>query len=174
MQPKRLFAAVIGVTIGLSTAGCGQFMYDALPLTLEELDDIRNDTSREPQEKRDALAALGLDAVTINGLLFGERLGNQFGGTLASAYAKVSENRWTALTPDEVQFYGDATDVAQYADAEALAIVAFFNDEDINTEDALEEFLEDPAKELPTGIDQVNLEEIFINTPLSTVRDKLS
>jgi hypothetical protein len=183
MQRKLVPATILGA-IGLIWAtGCGQTVYDdALPPTLEQVDEIRDSGTLEPQEKREALAAFGLDPVTINGLLQGETLANQFGGTLSTAYAKVSHELnaedqqpygWSDLTPDEVQYYGDATDVTTYADVEAQAIVDFFNDENVDTVEDLEAFLEDPATELPAEIDEVNLEEVFINTSLSYVRDKL-
>lgn len=175
MQRKLVPATILGA-IGLIWAtGCGQTVYDdALPPTLEQVDEIRNSSTLEPQEKREALAAFGLDPVTINGLLQGERLANQFGGSLSSAIDKVSDGRFSEMTPDEVQYYGDATDVTTYADVEAQAIVDFFNDENVDTVEDLEAFLEDPATELPAEIDEVNLEEVFINTSLSYVRDKLS
>lgn len=156
-------------------AGCGQnFFPESLPLLSDVLDGIVNDGSLDPQEKRDKLAAYGIDDVTINTLLRDERLANQFGGDLTSAMDKVENSRFATLTPDEVQYFGDATDLTTYADAEALAITELFQDESINSSDDLQAFLDDPATELPTAIDETNLKEVFINASLDTIRDKLS
>lgn len=180
----RVLTILVGIGLTLA-AGCGQTEFSAaLDASLQAVERIRNDNSLEPQEKRDALAnELNLDPndpntdALINGLLQGEPLANQFGGTLSSAFDKVThvdDARWTDLTPDEVQFYGDAADVTKYADAEAQAIVDFFNDNaTINTSDGLEDFLDNPANELPAAIDETNLRAVFIDTSVNDVRDKL-
>lgn len=158
----------------LLAAGCGQTYFpDALDPSLEDVDRIRQSEKLEPQEMRDALADYGIDNVTINGLLQGVRLGNQFGGDLSSAYNKVRDDQLSEMTPDEVQFYGDATDQVTLDDAEAQAIVDFFNDNDIDSLTELEEFLDDPTSELPAGIDETNLRSVFIDTSTDDVRDKL-
>ncbi len=158
----------------LLAAGCGQTYFpDALDPSLEDVDRIRQSETLEPQEMRDALADSGIDNVTINGLLQEVRLGNQFGGDLSSAYNKVMEDQLSEMTPDEVQFYGDATDQVTLDDAEAQAIVDFFNDNDIDSLTELEEFLDDPTSELPAGIDETNLRSVFIDTSTDDVRDKL-
>jgi hypothetical protein len=160
------FAAVI--------SGCGATDFDdALPATLEDVNAIRNDGALEPWEKRSDLAALGFDEVTINGLLAGERLGNQFGGTLSTALDKVVAERFTELTPDEVQLYGDATDQSTYSDDEAQAIVWLFGDYDINTPDELQAFVDDPASQVPDEVDEEILVEVFINTDPDDVRAEL-
>jgi hypothetical protein len=113
--------------------------------------------------------------VTINGLLVDERLANQFGGDLFSAYQKVANNRMTELTPDEVQHYGDATDITSYSDEEAQAIFEFLNEtgDGISSRDELRGFLDDPTSVLPTEIDETVLRNVFVETGLSVVRDKL-
>jgi hypothetical protein len=172
---------VTGLSMSL-VAGCGQTEFDdALGVTLEQVDDIRASGALTPQEKRDALAAYGLSPVMINGLLQDERLANQFGGDLSSAYDKVVNHQLTEMTADEIQYYGDATDVTTYDDEEALAILHFFADEGIdgvgeegiNSRKELEDYLDDSATGLPPEIDETNLRGVFITTSLSYVRDKL-
>ncbi len=159
---------------GLVLAGCGQTEFpNAFDVILQDVDDVINNGSLDPQQKRNVLASWGIDEVTINGLLRDERLANQFGGSLESAIGKVSGGQMSTLTPDEVQYYGDASDVTTYPDDEAQAIVDFFERYGIDTPDDLTAFLGDPANELPEEIDQTNLEEVFINTSIDTVRDKL-
>ncbi len=182
MRRKRFLAttlAAIGVMVG---AGCGQPCYpDALDVTFEQVDLIRNSDTLEPQEMRDALAEYGLDPVTINGLLREIRLANQFGAEysppLRCAYDKVTGNQLSSMTPDEVQYYGDATDQVTLEDAEAQAIVDLFQDlfpeDSADWQTELEEFLDDPASELPDGIDELNLRSVFVDTSTDYVRDKL-
>lgn len=173
MRNLDLMMTLTGVSLTLA-AGCGQTEFSAaLGTTLEQVDRIRNDDSLEPQEKRAALAQFGLDPVTINGLLQQERLGNQFGGDLSSAFDKVINEQLTEMTPDELQFYGDATDVTTYNDTEAQAIVDLLNDNNVNAPGELEDFLDDPATELPAAIDEANLRGVFIDTSVDDVRDKL-
>ena len=170
-----VLTAIIGMGITLA-AGCGQTEYPAaLNATLEQVDQIRdpNDDVLTPPEKRDALAAYGIDPVTINGLLQGERLANQFGGDLSSAYEKVANDRLPDLTPDELQYYADATDTTTYGDAEAQAIVDFFVANEINSLSDVEDFITDPTKVLPSDIDETNLRSVFVDTSLDTVRDKV-
>lgn len=185
--------ASVGV---LMAAGCGQPWYpNALGATLEQVDLIRNSDTLEPQEKRDELARLlGIEdpndpnsagAVLLNGLLQGERLANQFGAEysppLLSAYNKVNDNEHRRMTPDEVQYYGDATDQTTLDDAEAQAIADLFRelfpegtlDDETDWQDLLTEYLDDPATELPPEIDEVNLRSVFIETDPDYVRDKL-
>lgn len=158
----------------LLAAGCGQTYYpDALDVTLEEVDKIRNSSTLEPEDMRDELAEYGIDEVTMNGLLADVRLANQFGGDLFSAYDKVVDGQMSEMTPDEVQFYGDATDVTTYEDDEAQLIVDLFQEYDINTQSDLEDFLEDEDSDLPADIDEDNLQEVFIDTSTDDVRDEL-
>jgi hypothetical protein len=174
MRPN-LFLTTMLIGVGLMlAAGCGQTDYPAtLNATLQEVDEIRNSSTLEPQEMRDALAAFGIDAVTVNGLLWKVRLANQFGGDLASAYDKVVNDQLAEMTPDEVQFYGDATDEVTLDDAEAQAIADFFRDDSIDSLTELEDFLDDTANELPTGVDEENLRAVFIDTSTDDVRDQL-
>jgi hypothetical protein len=174
MKRKLLVARTLTV-IGLALAvGCGQTSFDAaLAPSLEEVEAIRDDDSLEPQEKRDALTDLGIDSVTINGLLKDERLANQFGGDLSSAYYKVVNGHFSEMTPDEVQYYGDATGQTTYADTEAQAIVDLFNERNIDSPQDLEGFLDDPLVALPTAIGESTLIAVFITTSTDDVRDEL-
>jgi hypothetical protein len=170
-----ILTVITGTGLALAS-GCGQTDYPAaLDATLEEVDQIRdpNQDMLTPSEKRDALAAFGIDPVTINGLLEGERLANQFGGDLSSAYEKVANDRLPDLTPDELQYYADATDTTTYGDAEAQAIVDFFAANEINSLADVEDFITDPTKVLPSDIDETSLRSVFVDTSLDTVRDKV-
>jgi hypothetical protein len=174
MLGKLAIATTISGMTLMSVVGCGQTEFGAaLDATLAQVERIRGDESLEPREKRDALAEFGIDAVTINGLLQAERLANQFGGDLSSAFEKVSNDRLSEMTPDEVQYYGDATEVTTYGDAEAQAIVALFVDNNLDSRADLEGFLDDPATEVPAAIDETNLREVFVDTSLEDVRAKL-
>lgn len=156
------------------SAGCGAVHFTSeLPLDLPALNDIRTNDSLTPQEKRDALSALGIAPEIINALLIDERLANQFGGTLTTAYNKVVGDQLTALTPDEVQLYGDATAVTTYEDAEAQAISDFFVQNGLLSTDDLSAYLDSPTADLPSSIDEANLTGVFITTSTTTVRDQL-
>lgn len=160
-------AAVIGTVAGLALlglAGCGQFNFERdLPITLEDLNAIRSDTSLEPEEKRAALEELGIDPVVINGLLRDERLANQFGGSLTTAYEKVVGDRFSDLTPDEIQFYAQTAADITYSDAEAQVIRNFFADTAINDAPSLEAFLDDSTSFLDPDIDGENLRAVFVD-----------
>ena len=154
--------------------GCGQVFYPAaLGLSLEDVQEIINNDSLDAQEKRERLADNGIDEVVINGLLKDERLANQFGGDLESAYDKVVGDQMTEMTPDEVQYYGDATDQTTYDDTEAQAIVDFFIDNEIDSLTELEDYLDDDTQEIPSAIDETNLRSVFIDTSTDDVQDKL-
>lgn len=168
-------AVTLFVPLAAFGAGCGrEFFPDALPLTADEVDAIVSSSVLEPQEKRNQLSASGLDEVTINTLLRNERLANQFGGDLSVALEKVENDSFSTLTPDEIQYFGDATTVAVYTDEEALAIAELFDDYQIDSATDLTDFLDDPATELPSAIDETNLRGVFIDASLDAVRDTLS
>lgn len=156
---------VLATTAALLMGGCGAKSFSSeLPANLDEIDAIRNDSTLSPQQKREALAELGIDPVTINGLLRDERLGNQFGGDLQSAFDKVTHDQLDQMTPDEIQAYGDATGVTSYTDEEAARIAQFFQDEGIHSRDDLQSWLDDPQNILPDGIDEQNLRGVFVDT----------
>ena len=165
---------VLAATAALVMGGCGARSFSSeLPANLDEIDAIRDDDTLSPQQKREALAALGIDPVTINGLLRDELLGNQFGGDLQSAFDKVTADQLDQLTPDEIQAYGDATGVTSYGDDEAARIARFFQDESIRSRDDLENWLDDPQNILPDGIDEQNLRGVFVDTSPNDVIDDL-
>ncbi len=164
------------LTIALLAALCGcgyQGTTGLLPPLLQDVDDIRNDNDLTAQEKREALLELGLDDVTINGILVTERTGNQFGGTLTTAFNKVVAETFTTLTPDEVQLYGDATATANFTDNDARDIVTLFGSENINTPDELTAFLDNPGVEIPEGIGVEDLRAVFVDTDPDALIDLL-
>lgn len=170
LRPIRILLMLVPI---LAT-GCGQTYFpDALPISQEKVNEIRNSTTLKPQEMRDLLAAYDIDEVTINGLLSTVRLANQFGGNLESAYNKVVGGRMAEMTPDEVQYYGDATEETTFSDKEALAIVKLFKDNDIDTIAELTTYLDDNADQLPDDVDEDNLRNVFIKTSTDDVLDKI-
>jgi len=145
-------------------AGCGQTNFpDAVDSNLTAVDRIRNDATLEPQEKRDRLANLGFDEITINALLRDDRLANQFGGDLESALDKIIGGSYSTLTPDEVQAYGDATAVTTFSDEAAQRIADLFLNQSINSADQLSEYLDDPGRVLDPDIDETDLTEVFVD-----------
>lgn len=167
---RRATLVTIAVMVSFLAGGCPPENYPYLaPATLRAIDRIRNDDDLGPQEKRTQLEALGLSPVTVNVLLQDERLANQFGGTLRTAYTKVVAPNYRALTPDEIQIYGDeasAVDTTlsvELTDAEAQAIATFFKDEEISSADDLAAFLEDSANEVPEVIPDGVLRSLFVD-----------
>lgn len=166
----RLTYAVLAAGI----LGCNRTDFpDNLPATLTQVDEIRNNADLDAQEKRDGLAALGFDDLTINALLKTERLANQFGGTLRSAFDKVVGDQYDLLTPDEVQLYGDATDQATIDDVTAQAITTLFVDHGIHSKAELQEFLAAPGVDLPSTIDPTTLKAVFVDFNPNDMIDKL-
>ena len=74
-------------------------------------------------------------------------IANQGGGTGRTAYAKIVQPAFLALTPDEIQLYNffanqaDPTLGLSISDEEALAIADFFDAYDLNSPDDLEAYL---------------------------------
>ena len=150
---RGLQKAIIGIaTLALLLGACDVQLRNAFPATLKDVDEIRDNSSLTAQEKRTALVALGFSPTVINALLTDERTANQYGGDLRSAYDKVKGERFTELTPDEVQLYGDgAGDVDDgisftLTDEQAQAIVDFFQNNSVAIRNELIAFLEDPIK----------------------------
>lgn len=163
-------------TIGaaLLAGGCGQDFYPAsLDVTSNAVDEIRDDSGLDAQEKRERLREFGLSELVINGLLRGERTGNQYGGTLTTAFDKVSDGVFATLTPDEIQLYGDASATRTYSDAEAQAVSDLFVVQVINTADELAEYLDNPAIELDAEIDAEDLRAIFVDLAPDDLLDRL-
>mgnify|MGYP001492385456 CR=1 FL=1 len=150
----------------------------AVGITLNEASDIVSNDDLTPQEKRDALAEFGLDPLIINAIMSNERLGNQFGGTLRTAFDKVTGGRLSEMTPDEVQIYADAVGSAggenlNITDRAAQLMVLVFSDNEINTIEELETFLDDPISEIPTEIPSGALRSIFVDFDPEELRDQV-
>ena len=180
MQPALPLMLLTGAV--LLVVGCPSENYDSLvPTTVADIDLIRNDANLAPQEKRTLLAELGVSPSTINGLLLTERLGNQYGGDLRTAYTKVIAPDFLDLTPDEIQVYGDEASVANregtlnvnLTDGEAQAIVMFFEANNISSPTELEAFLNDTANSVPGDIPDGVLRELFIDFDPSLLLPRL-
>lgn len=168
----RLFlvCAIAAAVMG----GCGVTdLPNAYDTNLDEVNRIRDNTRLTPQQRRDALAALGIDELVINAILRDQRTSNQFGGTLRTAFEKVTGDMLNEMTPDEVQLYGDGTAVTSYSDAEALAISNLFADEAILSRDDLEALLDDAQFQLPSTISEANLRSIFVTFDPNDLIDSL-
>ena len=145
----------------------------------DDVNAIVNDTDLSAQQQRDALLALGLTPSTINGLLSSERTGNQFGGTLSTAFDKVANDRFTSLTPDEVQLYSDAAEEANTAlsftltDLEALAVTDLFAAESLNSSEEVLAFVNDANNEIPTNIPDDFLTDVFVDLDPNAIVDQL-
>lgn len=164
----------------LMLAGCPQSDYvSTLSPTIEEVDAIRNDADLSAQEKREELRFLGLSETTINALLRTERLGNQFGGDLRSAFEKVTGGELSNMTPDEVQLYSDAAIVVDsnvsptISDQQAQAIIELFVAENIGTADDLRTLLTDPGREVPSSIPDNVLQTLFVDFDPTRIEDQL-
>ncbi len=152
---------------------------NAIDALQPEVDEIINDPVNTPQERREALAALGLSPATINGLLQSERTGNQFGGTLRSAYAKVTEPAFAELTPDEVQLYADAVAEADstvaysLSDVQAQEVQSAFVANALNSPADVEAFLSDPTKDVPGSTTVAVLQDVFVDFDPEEVVDQI-
>jgi hypothetical protein len=172
-------SATVLIGLAATLCGCPQSTYvDALPTTAEAVDRIRSDANLTAQEKREELRRLGLSDGTINAYLRSDRTGNQFGGDLRSALEKIRAGRFSDLTPDEVQIYGDAAQVVDagiqtIGDAQAEAIEEFFESEGLNTADNLRDFLNDPGQEVPSSIPDGILQTLFVDFDPADVEDQL-
>ncbi len=150
--------------------GCPAENYpDTVPSTLRDINLIVNNTDLTLTQRRAKLAELGLSAEIINVLFSTERTANQFGGDLRTAYDKVVAGRLLDLTPDEVQLYGDGASAADttlsitLTDAEAQAIVSFFDDLHITTSASLEAYLDTPDAAVPDTIPDGVLKSLFVD-----------
>lgn len=152
---------------------------NAIPASLGDVNAIRNDSDLSSAEKRDELAGLGVDQLTINAILVRDRTGNQFGGDLESALEKVTGGRLSDLTPDEVQIYTDAaaeedTNIDfDITDEAAAATVQLFVENDIDSSDALSTFLNDSNSEISSDIPEDFLETVFLDFDANLLLSKL-
>jgi hypothetical protein len=162
-------------------AGCvPQTPENAVPASRQDVEAIRDNESLTLQERRETLAAMGLSEIVINVVMIDQRLANQFGGDLRTALNKVSGERLSDLTPDEVQYYADAASGNNGApffdiqDEEAQAISDLFVDENINSADDVEAFLDDPNAEIPEATSRETLQDLFVDVDPNDLVDQLS
>ncbi|TWT41250.1 hypothetical protein RAS1_39440 [Phycisphaerae bacterium RAS1] len=163
-------------------AGCPPEDYATLlPTTVEEIEFIRTNAALSASVKRERLAELGLGPLEINAILRDERLGNQLGGELRTAFDKITGGSLSTLTPDEVQVYGDeAADVDDalnlaLTDVEAQAIVDTFRLNNLATVTQLGAFLDDPlnAALIPSDVPDGALQSLFIDFDPQRLVDRL-
>jgi len=154
----------------LMIAGCPPEDYDAVaPATLAEIDLIRNDADLTVQEQRTQLEALGLSPLLVNALLQDQRLGNQYGGDLRTAYGKIVEPDLSGLTPDEIQIFGDEASALDdelevaLTDEEAQAMVIFFDQYHLSTPAELDTFLAESPGSVPGKIPDGVLQALFVD-----------
>jgi hypothetical protein len=161
-------------------AGCSTVTVGAaVNSTIGDTNTIVQAGNLTAQEKRDLLTELGYTQVEINGLLRTDRIGNQFGGDLTSAYEKAAAGQLSTLTPDEVQIYADGASAADpdvgtsFDDNEARLIVDLFNEYDLNTGEELGEFFDDSPELVPEGLDAEDLRTVFVDFDPDDLRDEL-
>jgi hypothetical protein len=169
-------------SLALFACGCPSENYpNLLPATGVELNRVLQNSQLTLQETRTELANLGVDPVTINGLLQADRLGNQFGGDLRTAYTKITQPDFMSLTPDEVQVWGDEASALDpndslevtLTDAAAQAIVTLFRNEGLASATALENFLADPLSSIPSAIPDGVLQSLFVDFDPENLLTKL-
>lgn len=179
---KTSVAATMLVIAAAFMTGCGvdvSALPDRIPVFAENVTPIINDSGLSSQEKRDRLGELGLDPVTINGLLQADRTGNQFGGTLRSSYDKVAGSRFSELTPDELQIYTDAARAAgasitiTLTDEQAQAMRDVLVDENLNSTSDVEAYIADPGNEIPAVLPADAFTQVFISLDPDTVLQQL-
>ena len=168
MRRYALLPGLLASTL-LFAVGCPPDRFDStLPPLQSQVSRIQGDTTLTPQEQRQQLEALGLTPSIINAILRSVRTGNQFGGDLRSAYEKIAGERFTELTPDEVQIYGDEATKLQASlainleDAQAQAVVDFFQLQHMNTRAELTTYLAS-GNEIPGGIPTDLLPNLFVD-----------
>jgi len=178
---RRIFLYLICASmLFVWASACEGPLWDAAPTTTYYVNPIVEDESLSAQEKRDRLEKLGLSPLVINALLKDERLGNQFGGDLRTAYEKVVGDRLDELTPDEAQAYSDAVAevgsmTVSWDDDIAQMIVDLFVDNRLQTREELGEWLEDPANlaTLPAKISSDELDDVFVTFDPERLLEKL-
>jgi len=155
-------------------SGCGQTHFPhALDTTLTDTNRIVNDNSLTPDQKRAQLSALGIPDLTINALLRDVTNANQFGGTLESALNKVQGGQLDQMTPDEIQLYADATNQASFSDAQAQSLTDLYDQAGIHTRDELKDYLDNPASELPAGLNATDIRAVFVDFNPSDITSQL-
>ena len=176
----------IGVLVlaGLTVliAGCPHDVFPgAAPATLDDANRIINNTDLTINERRQQLAALGFSDDTINVLLRDQRTGNQGGGDLRSAQAKVAGDQLATMTPDEVQVYADEVgNVDQNTsvtinDLAAADLVRWWQDNDIFARSDLDEALKDPAISVtfPSSLNPDDVRAVFVTFDPARLIDRI-
>lgn len=173
-------AILLAAILLTGTLGCPPETFpNATGLTLIEVNQILNNNNLTPQEQRAALLAAGISETTANGLLRNERLANQFGGSLTSAYETVVAEQFSELTPDEIQYYADAVATADdnfnttVTDAQAQALADFFSQNAVDSPADVSDFLNSPTAELPADVDEDTLQAVFVDFDPDGVTDQL-
>ncbi|MBI5866303.1 MAG: hypothetical protein HZB38_17670 [Planctomycetes bacterium] len=162
---NRFFVTNCAIVVAGALVGCGENVFpDAFDTSLTRVDGIRNNANLTGQEKRDQLAQLGLDEVTINGLMRSDRTANQFGGTANTAFDKVVAGYLDSLTPDEVQLYGDLTSEASFTDAQAQELVDLFKTNGILTAEQLGTWLDENDIDSRNNLDEGDVRTVFVTT----------
>jgi len=177
---KLTLTAIVLIGAAFLVGGCPPENYENMaPATLTDINKIRNDDDLTARQKRTQLEALGLSPLIVNALLQSERLANQYGGDLRTAYTKVIEPDYQSLTPDEIQIYGDGassvdtTLTIALTDEEAQAVYDFFEDEDISSPQDLGAFLDDTTNTVPSTIPSGVLRSLFVNFDSSLLLPEL-
>ena len=177
---RKLRFTVIGAACLAAAWGCTPDRFpNSIPASTNTIDRVTSDEDLSAQEKRRELELLGVPSEAINALLSEEREGNQFGGDLRSAFDLVTAERFSELTPDEVQIYADAAGETGTAtsfdldDAQAQSIVLLLRERGIDTQNQLSAFLDDMSNEVPATIPDGALRAIFIDFDSSLLIDEL-
>ena len=170
---------LVALLVAPALLGCpAENFPNAIDAFQANVDAVVNNTNLTPQERREKLYELGLSPTAVNGLLRSVRLGNQFGGTLRSAYDKVVGGQYAALTPDEIQFYGDTarstgtgTDFT-ITDAQAQAVADLFVAQNLNTAQQVDVFINTPGSDIPPTIPNDLLKKLFVEFDPALVVDQ--
>jgi hypothetical protein len=171
-MPRRLAILTLSAAVLYIFACDGPRVFEnELGVRVATVNDIR-DSDLSASEKRARLREYGIDDLTINAILRGERTGNQYGGTRVSAVTKVREGRLDEMTPDEIQIYSDAVDDLNgsdeitfvLSDEEALAVADLFGDNSLQSRTELADFLDDPGNSVSPTIPEDFLQTAFVDT----------
>jgi hypothetical protein len=177
MRRWAAITALGGLVAGL--IGCDRQFPNQFPASIQEVDQIVKDTDLTPQEKRERLESLGLTPAVINALLRDDETGNQYGGDLTSAFAKIVQGRLNELTPDEVQIYAEAAretpggPTVTFSDAQAQLVVDLFVDNGLRTLAQVGAFLSNTSNELPKDLTRDSLTRLFVDFDPNNVRGQL-
>ncbi len=168
----RIATVVLASVFILLPAGCPPEDYPSLlPPTLTEVQRVLDNQNLTPQQQRLQLEQLGLSPTTINAFLKDKPLGNQNGGDLRTAYQKITEPDFTALTPDEIQIWASAASALdseddinfKLTDQQAQLMVDFFNNNGVRSKQQLTTFLSTSADLVPAEIPENALQALFID-----------